>query len=156
MNILQNLARWPISNQKAEQICANLNSSVKKKEHRNKKFWKKCHFGGWNDGIWPKNDEPLVESYSLTHFQSKKLYKFTLIWIPVQHKTSIETKIKKKCYFEDQNTGIWLKNDELPVESCSLNYFQSKSCINLHEFEFWRKIKRAPEQKFWKKCHFRG
>ena len=34
-------------------------------------YFKKCHFGGRNYGIWLKNDKPLMESYSLTHFQSK-------------------------------------------------------------------------------------
>ena len=52
------------------------------------KFWEKCHFGGRNDRIWPKNDEPLTESDLLT-------------------------------------------------------YFQSKSCTNLFELEFWRKKNKA-------------
>ena len=33
------------------------------------------------------------------------------------------------------------KNDELPLEACSLTYFQSKSITNLRESEFWRKKK---------------
>ena len=59
------------------------------------KWWKKYHFGGRNDGIWPKNDEPLMESYLLTHFQSI-------------------------------------------------------SCTNLSETEFWHTKKWAPKQKFLK------
>ena len=54
--------------------CTNLPQTEfrrKKKRPPKRKFWKKCHFGGWNDGIWPKKDEPLTESYLLTHFQSK-------------------------------------------------------------------------------------
>ena len=54
--------------------CTNLPQTEfwhKKKMNTETKFWEKCHFGGRNDGIWPKNDEPLTKSYLLTHFQSK-------------------------------------------------------------------------------------
>ena len=54
--------------------CTNLPQTEfrrKKKTNTETKFWGKCHFGGRNDGIWPKNDEPLMESNLLTHFQSK-------------------------------------------------------------------------------------
>ena len=34
-------------------------------------IYKEYHFGGRNDGIWPKNNEPLTKSNLLTHFQSK-------------------------------------------------------------------------------------
>ena len=45
MNLFQSPTRWPISNRKALQICANLNSGAKKKkkkkkEHRMKNFRK--------------------------------------------------------------------------------------------------------------------
>ena len=40
MNLLQSPTRWPISNRKALQICANLNSGAKKKEHPMKNFRK--------------------------------------------------------------------------------------------------------------------
>ena len=61
MNILNSLAHWSVSHQKVAQI----------KQAPKWKFKKKCHFRGQNDGIWPKNDDPPVESYSLTHCQSK-------------------------------------------------------------------------------------
>ena len=73
MNILWSLARWPISNQKAAQICTNLNSGTKKKRASKWKFSKNCHLGGRNDRIWPKNDEHPMESCLLTHFKSKSI-----------------------------------------------------------------------------------
>ena len=48
------------------------------------------------------------------------------------------------------------KNDEPPTESSMLTHFQSKSYINLCEFEFRRKIKRPSKRKFFKKCYFGG
>ena len=50
-------------------------------------------------------------------------------------------KIFKKCNFVDRNDRIWLKNDDSPRESFPLTYFQSKSCTNLPQTEFWRKKK---------------
>ena len=38
------------------------------------------------------------------------------------------------------------------MESFPLTYFQSKSCANLLESEFWRKKKRPPKRKFLKKA----
>ena len=64
-------SRWPISNQKVWLISLKLNSGDKKKTTTETIIFIKIHFGGRNDGIWPKNDEPLTESYLLTHFQLK-------------------------------------------------------------------------------------
>ena len=64
-------SRWPISNRKVWLISLKLNSGDKKKTTTETIIFIKIHFGGRNDGIWPKNDEPLTESYLLTHFQSK-------------------------------------------------------------------------------------
>ena len=62
---------FPYFQFKSALICLKLNSGAKKKRLPKRKFLKKCHVGGRNDGIWPKNDQPLTESYLLTHFQSK-------------------------------------------------------------------------------------
>ena len=42
--------------------------SQKTKEHRHESLKKKYHFGGQNDGIWPKNDDSMKKSFSLTYF----------------------------------------------------------------------------------------
>ena len=99
-------------------------------------FSKKCHFGGRNDGIWPKNDKPLPESYLLTNFQSKSCTNLSETEFRHNKNTSTETKIFKKCNFVDRNDRIWLKNDESPGESFPLTYFQSKSSTNLPQTEF--------------------
>ena len=36
-----------------------------------RKILKKYYSTGWNDGIWPKNDDSTKESFPLTYFQSK-------------------------------------------------------------------------------------
>ena len=55
---------------------------------------------------------------------------------------STETKIFNKCHFGDRNDTFWLKNDGSPGESFLLTYFESKSCTNLPQTEFWRKKKK--------------
>ena len=42
--------------------------SAQKKRAPKRKFSKKCDFGGRNDGIWPRNDEPPPEFCLLAHF----------------------------------------------------------------------------------------
>ena len=91
-----------------------------------------------NDGIWPKNDEPLTESYLLTHFQSKSCTNLSKTEFWHTKKMSTETKIFKKCNFGDRNDRIWLKNDDSPGESFPLTYFQSKSSTNFPQLEFWQ------------------
>ena len=145
-------SHWPISNRKVPLICLKLNSSAKRKKTTTEtKILKTCHFGGRNDGIWPKNDEPLTESYLLTHLQSESCTNLCELefW---RKKTSRapKWKLKKKCHFEGRNDGIWPKNDEPPSESYLLTHFQSKSCTNVSETEFWNNNKRAPKRKFLK------
>ena len=128
-------------------ICTNLPQIEfcwKKKRAPRRKFWKKCHFGGRNDGIWPKNDIPLAKSHLLTHFKSKSCTNLSETEFCHKKKTSTETKIFKKCNFRHRNDRIWLKNDDSPGESFPLTYFQSKSSTNL------------PQTEFWKKCHVGG
>ena len=81
-------SHWPILNRKVALICLKLNSGAKKKRPPKRKFFKKCRFGGRNDGFWPKNDDPLIEAYLLTHFQSKSCTNLskTKFW----HKKKIE------------------------------------------------------------------
>ena len=95
---------------------------------------------------------------SVDPFPIEKLHQFKRNWILAKKKTSTETEIFKKCQFEDKNDRIWQKNEDSPEESFPLTYFQSKSCTNLPQTEFWRKKKkkRPPKRKFWKKCHFGG
>ena len=129
----------------------------KQNDWRNKNLNKKCHVGGRNDGIWPKNDEPLTESYLLTLFQSKRCTNISKTEFWHTKKTSTGTKIFKKCHIGDRNDRIWLKNNDSPGESFPLTYFKSKSCTNLPQTEFWRKKKKTnTETKFLEKCHFGG
>ena len=104
-----------------------------------------------NVGIWPKNDEPLIESNLLTHFQSKSCTNLseTEFWHTI--KMSTETKMFKKCHFGDQNVRISQKNDDSPGESFPLTYFQSKICTNLPQTEFYHKKKTTTETKILKK-----
>ena len=125
----------PISNRKVALICLKLNSCAKKKTNTETKFKKKCHFGSKNDGIWPKNDEPLTGSYLLTHFQSKSWTNWSETKFWHKEKTSIERKIFKKYHFAGRNDVSWPKKDDSTKESFPLTYFQSKSCTNLPEIE---------------------
>ena len=70
-NLLRSLAQLPISNRKSSINLCKSEFRHKIKRAPKRKFFKKCHFGVRNYGIWLKNDKPLMESYSLTHFQSK-------------------------------------------------------------------------------------
>ena len=60
-----------------------------------------------------------------------------------------------KCNFGYRNDRISLKNDDSPGESFPLTYFQSKSCTNLPQTEFWRKKKKTTETKIFQKMPFR-
>ena len=97
------------------------------------KIKKKCHFRGQNDGIWPKNDDPPLESYSLTDCQSKG---YTNLW---ESEFRCKKKSTKMKIFEKK---FWPKNDKPFMESYSLTHFQSKNCTNLCQFDFWRKKKK--------------
>ena len=115
------------------------------------KIKKKCHFRGQNDGILPKKDDPPVESYSLTHCQSKGC---TNLWESEFWCKKMSTKMKifqKKCHVIDRNDRIWPKNDKPFMESCSLTHFQSKNCTNLCQFEFWRKKKNEQQNETFEK-----
>ena len=121
INLLWSPTHWPISNRKS---CTNLceyKFRCKKKKHRNKIF-KKMPFQRpkwWN---LMKNDGPLMESYSSTHFQSKSstnLHESEFL----QKKKAPKQKFSKKCHVRVENDGIWPKNDQPPMESCSLTYF---------------------------------
>ena len=107
-------------------------------------------FGGRNFGFWPKNDEPLLESYLLTHFQLKICTNLSETKFWNTKKMSTETKIFKKCHFRDRNDRIWLKNDDSPGESFPLTNIQSKSCTNLSQTEFWHKKKDHRNKNFQK------
>ena len=98
-----------------------------------------------------------MEACSLTHFPSKSCINLceSNFWHEIKRATKQKFS-KKKCHFWGRNDGIWPTNEEPPTESCSLTHLQSKSCTNLCEFEFWRKIKWVPKLKFFKKCHFGG
>ena len=83
-----------------------------------------------------KNEEPLAEFCSLTYLQLKNCINLceSKFWHKI--KQAAKRKFWKTCHFEGQNYGILPKNDEPLTESCSLTYFQSKSCTNLCEYEF--------------------
>ena len=97
-----------------------------------------------------------MESYLLTHFQSKSCTNLSETEFWHTKKMSTETKIFKKCHLRDRNDRISLKNDKSPGESFSLTYFQSKICTNLTKIEFCRKKKNHRNENLKKKSHFRG
>ena len=137
--------------------CTNLSETVlahKKNEQRNVNF-KTMPFRRPNDRIWLKNDDSPTESFLLTYFQSKSSTNLPQTEFQRKKKTTNETKIFKiKCHFGVRNDGIWLKNNEPLTESYLLTHFQSISCTNLSETEFWHKQKTSTETKIFKKCHF--
>ena len=118
---------------------------------------KKCHFEGRNDGIWPKNDDPPMKSFSLTHFQSKSctnLHEYEF-WGKKEKERQNENLVKK-CHFRGQNDGIWRKMMNLLWGSDRWPIFNRKGiqiCVNLNS---GAKKKWIPKQKFSKKCHFGG
>ena len=104
-------------------------------------------FGGKNVGFWPKNDEPLLESYLLTHFQLKSCTNLSETEFWHKKKTSTETKIFKKCSFGDRNDRICLKNDDSPGEPFPLTYFQFKSALICLKINSGAKNKTTTETK---------
>ena len=98
--LLWSLARWPISNQTPTQICMNLNFSAKKKWVPKRKLSKKCHVIGRNDRIWPKNDEPPMESCLLTHFQTKNCTNLCKSEFWCKMKQASKQKFSKKMQFQ--------------------------------------------------------
>ena len=132
-------SRWPISNRKVWLISLKLNSGDKKKTTTETIIFIKIHFGGRNDGIWPKNDEPLTESYLLTHFQSKICTNLCELEFWRKKKSRApKQKFSKKCHFDGRNDKIWRKNDEPPLESWPLTHFHLKSFTNFRESKFRR------------------
>ena len=94
MNLQGSPSRWPISNRKVALICLKLNSGAKNKTTTETKILKKNAISeAENDGIWPKNDEPLTESYLLTQFQSKRCTNLSETEFWDTKKTSTGTKI---------------------------------------------------------------
>ena len=82
----------------------------------------------------------LREFCLLTNFQSKSytnLREF-VFWRKKRNEHR-DGNFWTKCNFGGQNVGIWPKNDESPMESCSLTHFQTKGCTNLCESKFWGK-----------------
>ena len=118
--------------------CTNLpETEEKKRPPKQKKFQKKCHFGSRNDGIWPKNDEPLTESYLLTHSQLKSCtnlreYEFWLKKNEYQNK-NFKKILSHRLKWSNLAEKWWFYEGVLPVD-----LFPSKSCTNLPETEFWR------------------
>ena len=138
MNLFWSPARWPISNWKAAQICANLNSDAKKKRPPKWKFSKKCHFRGRNDGIWLK---------TINHLWSPSRWPISN-WKAVQICVNLKFGPKKLMELGEKwwtSYGVLLV-DPFPIEK-------------LHKFawsEFRRKKKKTPNKKFSTKCHFGG
>ena len=100
----------------------------------------KCNFGYRNDRISLKNDDSPGESFPLTYFQSKICTNLPQTEFCSKRKNDHQNEnLKKKCHVRGRNDGIWLKNDEPLTESDLLTHFQSKSCTNLSETEFWHK-----------------
>ena len=116
MNIPWSLARWPISNWKASQICVNLNSDAKKKGAKMKIF-KKMPFlrpKRWN---LAKNDEHPMESCPLTHFQSKSCTNFCEYEFRLKLKQGLKQKFLNKCHFGGRRwTYRVLLVDTFPIE----------------------------------------
>ena len=77
---------------------------------------------------WPISNQKVAPIYAKLNFGTQK--------------KSTETKTFKKCNFEERNDRIWLKNDDSTGESFPLTDFQSKSCTNLPQNEFWDKKKK--------------
>ena len=143
MNLLWCLAHWPVSNRKAAQIYANLNSVAKKNKHENENFQKKCHFGVRNDEIWPKNDEPPMKSCSLTHCNRKA----------TQIKRTPLRKVSKRCLFGGRNDGIWWQTLNLfwsPARWPISNWKAAQICANVNS-DAKKKKKKTTEMKIFKK-----
>ena len=135
----------------------NLNSGAKKKmSTKTKKNFEKLPFRRPKRGNFARKNGPLMESYSLTHLQSKSCENLCEIEYQSKKNPAPKQKFSKKCNFGGEIDGIWPKKDKPLTESCSLTHFQSKSCTNFCEFKFQQKIKRGPKQKFSKKCYFGG
>ena len=156
MNLLS-LARWPISNLKAEQICVNINFGANLTSSKTKIFLK-CHFGRQNDGIWLKNNEPPAESCSLTHFKSKScinLCESNFEWREI--KRAIKQKFLKKMSFQRPK---WWNLAEKRWASYGVLLIDPFPIEKLHKLlRIWilAQNKTSTEtKKFRKKCHFRG
>ena len=109
----------------------------KKKWAPEQKFFKKYHLGGRNDWLWPKNDEPLIESCSLTYFQSKICLNLRKSKFQCKKRNEYQNKnFRKKYCFGGRNNKIWLKNAKPISESSSLTHFPSKSYKYLCESKF--------------------
>ena len=138
VNLLWSPACWPISNWKAAQICANMNSDTKKK-HQNENFQKnaisEAEMMEFGKKRWTTYGVLLIDPFPI-----EKLHKFMWIWILTQKKTP-KWKFLKKCHFEARNDGIGPKNKLPPMQPCSLTHFESKSYTNLHKSKFWHKNK---------------
>ena len=122
----------------------------KKKTTTVTKILKKWHFASRNDGIWPKNDEPLTESNLLTHFQLKNCTNLSETEFWPKKKRAPKRKFLKKCNFRDRNDRIWLKNDDSPGESFPLTYFQLKSALICLKLNSGAKNKTTTETKILK------
>ena len=114
---------------------------AQKKTSTETKSFKKGNFVDRNDRIWLKNEDSPRESSPSTYFQSKSCTNLPQTEFWRKKKKTTETKILKKMPFGGQNDGIWPKNDKPLTESHLLTHFQSKSCTNLSETEFWQKKK---------------
>ena len=62
VNILWSLACWSFINLRDSKFQCK-----RKKRSTETKIFVKCHFGGRNDGIWPKNDDSPIESFPLSY-----------------------------------------------------------------------------------------
>ena len=103
MNVLWILARWPICNRKATQICTNMNSSTKKYKHRKENFRRNAISGAemieFGAKRWTSYRVLLVDPFPI-----EKLHKFAWIWILVQKRNKHRNKNFWKSIISEAET----------------------------------------------------
>ena len=114
------------------------------------KIFKKCNFVHRNDRIWLKNDDSPGESFPLTYFQSKSCTNLPQTEFWHKKKKTTETKILKNTPLRRPKRWNLAENDEPLTESYLFTHFESKSCTNLSETEFWHKKNEHRNEKFLK------
>ena len=91
-------------------ICTNLPKTEfwrkKENDYRIENFEKKYHFGGRNDGIWLKNEEPPTKSCSFTCLQIKSCINLCEFVFRREIKRVPKENFMKKCHFRGRNDGI--------------------------------------------------
>ena len=137
---------FPLTNFQSKS-CTNFSSNrilaPKKNNHRNEYFRKKSCFAGRNEGIWPKNDEPLTVSYLLTHFKSKSWTNLseTEFWHKKNAISETETKefVQKMMILQGSPSHWPISNRKVALICLKLN-FEKNAMSEAEMMEFGRKM----------------